>query len=457
MLPPDFVQQMQSLLGPAEWPDFEAALAAPPPVSIRLHPAKRPTDLALLPTAEAHVAWHPDGRYLPERPVFTLDPLHHAGAYYVQEASSMFLYEAVRQSVDFSKTLKIIDLCAAPGGKTTLLATLCAGHDAQLTANEVIRSRTPILRDNLERWGASSVVTTSAEADELATALTGRYDLAVVDAPCSGEGLFRKDPDATREWSPESVSLCAARQRRILQAAADLLAPDGVLVYSTCTYNRAENEDNVAWLCHELSFEKKDLHVPAEWGITATDGGYRFMPHRTRGEGFFLSVLKKKGGDAPPRWSLPTAFRSLTPVPKLQTPELRQWVDGFEQYRFFQTPTGEVLAWPATDEPDLLLMDKSLKMKWFGCRVGAFKGKDLIPDHALAMSHLLAEGVARLDLSREQALIFLKKETFDVPEATPRGWAVACYGGLPLGWVKVLPNRLNNYLPPERRIRMEVR
>ncbi|MEO6758980.1 MAG: RsmB/NOP family class I SAM-dependent RNA methyltransferase, partial [Saprospiraceae bacterium] len=242
MLPPPFERQMQVLLG-AAWPNFAAALGTPAPVSIRLNPAKHLPE-PLLPT-EAAVPWHPQGRYLAERPVFTLDPGFHAGGYYVQEASSMFLYEALRQTVDFSKKLNVLDLCAAPGGKSTLLADL-VGPDSLLVANELIRSRVNSLRENLEKWGAPNVAVTSGEAGDFA-GLEGFFDLIVADAPCSGEGLFRKDPAAMGEWSPAAVELCSLRQQRILSEVLPALAPGGILVYSTCTYNTAENEAQVEW------------------------------------------------------------------------------------------------------------------------------------------------------------------------------------------------------------------
>lgn len=449
MLPSPFERQMQQLLPPEEYAAFMAALQAPPPVSIRMNPQKsssvqRPT---------SNVPWHPLGFYLAERPVFTLDPSFHAGAYYVQEASSMFFYEALRQTVDFSKKLKVLDLCAAPGGKSTLLADLLS-PESLLVANEVIRSRVGVLRENLEKWGASNIAVTSAEVEELA-ALEGFFDVVVADAPCSGEGLFRKDADAVREWSPANVELCSARQRRILAAAAAALAPGGVLAYSTCTFNRSENEGNASWLTQNFDLELLRLKIPAEWGIVETEGGYRFFPHRVRGEGFFISIFRKKEGVLK-KQNPSSAFKSLKPLAKNLVPEAARWLKAGADIRFFQTPSGEVLALPAALEGEYLFLDKFLKNKWFGTAVGEFKGKDFVPSHALALSQLVSPGLPALDLSREQALLFLKKETFDVPPETPRGWALARFEGLNLGWVKVLPGRMNNYLPPERRIRMDI-
>jgi 16S rRNA C967 or C1407 C5-methylase (RsmB/RsmF family)/NOL1/NOP2/fmu family ribosome biogenesis protein len=444
---------MQQLLGP-EFPAFEAALQAPPPVSIRLNAAKPPADPGLLPALDSPVPWCPDGFYLPERPVFTLDPLFHAGAYYVQEASSMFLDEALRQTVDFSRRLRVLDLCAAPGGKSTLTASRLQ-PGSLLVANEVIRSRVGVLRENLEKWGLSQVAVCSAEAEEIA-ALEGWFDVIVTDAPCSGEGLFRKDPDAIREWSPAQVDLCAARQRRILAAAVTALAPGGVLLYSTCTYNRAENEENTDWLVREFALEPLRLEVPAEWGVVETGGGYRFFPHRLRGEGFFLAALRKTddGPVKPP--SAAAAFKSLQPLPKALVPAARPWLYPEADVRLFQTPGGDVLALSNALENDYLVLDKVLKNKWFGVNIGEIKGKDLVPSHALSLNEWVSPERPGVELSREQALLFLKKETFDLPPGTPQGWTLGRYGGLNLGWMKVLSNRFNNYLPVERRIRMRV-
>jgi len=472
---------MQQLLG-SDYTAFAAALQEPPPVSIRYN-AGRNQQPATSNQQTTPILWHPQGRYLPERPVFTLDPTLHAGAYYVQEAASMFLREALRQVVDFSKPLKVLDLCAAPGGKSTLLADMLSegvqrrvahlegvphvapeqgvpllslSPDSLLVANEVIKTRVAPLRENLERWGCPNVAVVSAEA-EVFGAMQGWFDVVVCDAPCSGEGLFRKDPDSVREWSPEAVELCAARQRRILAAAVEAVAPGGVLAYSTCTYNRSENEDNAAWLAAEFDLEPLRLAVPADWGITVGEqGGCRFFPHRTRGEGFFIAIFRKKNDDSPPRHVPLAQFAQLKPLPKNAVPEATRWLRPDVEARFFQTPSGEVLALPAALESHFLFLDKHLKAKWFGLNMGEFKGKDFIPSHALALSRWASPALPALSLSREQALFFLKKETFPVPPATPLGWTLAQYEGLNLGWIKLLPNRMNNYLPPERRIRMAV-
>lgn len=459
---------MQAQIG-AEWPLLEAALQTTPPVSIRLNPRKtvdvgrRTLDFSphsptlpanKQPVNQSPIPWHPNGFYLSERPVFTLDPVFHAGAYYVQEASSMFLYEALRQTVDFSKPLKILDLCAAPGGKSTLMLDM-ASPDSLLISNETIRPRTGPLRENLERWGSPNVAVTSGEVEEFA-ALEGWFDVVLADAPCSGEGLFRKDPDAMREWSLPQVEFCAARQRRILAAAVQALKPGGILLFSTCTYNSQENDENAKWLAKTFDVEPITLEIPVDWGIVQTAaGGAQFYPHHLQGEGFFLAVFRKKEDDS--KKHTPAArYKNITPLPKNLAPLAAAWLDPSVEARFFLTPSGEVLALPAMLEPDYLMLDKFLKTKWFGTNIGEFKGKDFVPSHALALSRLAAPALPGVDLTRQQALLFLKKETFDPPVGAPLGWTLARFEGLNLGWLKILPNRLNNYLPQERRIRMSL-
>jgi 16S rRNA C967 or C1407 C5-methylase (RsmB/RsmF family)/NOL1/NOP2/fmu family ribosome biogenesis protein len=448
MLPESFILQMKSLLGDS-YPDFEAAMNAPAPISIRWAPGNASHVPGTIP-----VPWHPDAVYLPERPVFTLDPAFHAGAYYVQEASSMFLYEALRRSVDFDRRIRVLDLCAAPGGKSTLLVSMLR-PDSLLVANEVIRSRVSVLRENLEKWGYPNVAVTSADPEVFADKLSGFFDVVVADAPCSGEGLFRRDPDAVQEWSPAHVDFCSARQRSILSSAVEALAPGGVLAFSTCTFNRKENEDNAAWLAETFGLEILHPVLPSEWGITDTEGGYRFFPHRVKGEGFFISLFRKPGEPEQAN-AASSSFISLKPLPKAMVPEAGSWLSDPSSFHLFQVPSGEILALPASLEPDYLIVDKALKNKWFGVNIGEFKGRDFIPSHALALSRIVSPALPAADLPKDQALLYLKRESFTLPEGIPMGWVLARYAGYNLGWMKVLPNRINNYLPAERRIRMDL-
>jgi 16S rRNA C967 or C1407 C5-methylase (RsmB/RsmF family)/NOL1/NOP2/fmu family ribosome biogenesis protein len=450
-LPPAFVRQMQDLLG-NEFASFETSLREDAPVSVRHNPKKVPTSALTLALGDK-VAWHPNAHYLLERPIFTLDPAFHAGAYYVQEASSMFLHEALRQAMDLSKPIKALDLCAAPGGKSTLL--LDTLHPESLVlANEVIRSRINPLKDNLCKWGRVNTAISGAEAEHFA-ALPGFFDLIVADAPCSGEGMFRKDPDAIKEWSPDHVQHCALRQRRILSAAVEALAGGGVLAFSTCTFNVAENDENAAWLESEFDLERINLSLDPAWGILEKGGNHHFFPHRTKGEGFYIALFRKKG-ETPNKRQNTTAYKMLKPLPKAQVPGLREWIgEGFD-LSYYLTAQDDVIAFPTALEPDFLRLDQVLSAKWYGVHLGAFKGKDFIPAHALALNEILAARQPRIELDREQALLYLKRENFNVNSAS-MGWALASYQGLPLGWMKILPNRINNYLPAEWRIRMDLR
>lgn len=442
---------MQGLLGDA-WPLLEAALQSSPPVSIRFNPSKA-VDRVYWPEVSASVPWHPDGHYLKQRPVFTLDPMLHAGAYYVQEASSMFVYEALRQHRP-EGPLRVLDLCAAPGGKSTLLAAML-GPDDLLLSNEVIRQRTGPLRENLERWGISNLAVANADSEDF-TALEGYFDVILTDAPCSGEGLFRKDPDAIKEWSLPNVELCAGRQRRILAAAVQALKPGGLLLYSTCTYNAMEDEDNAHWLQTQFDLQALTIQTPPEWGIEGNGAnGYHFYPHKLAGEGFYLAAFRKAAGEIPKR-NTPAHFAKLKALPKAQLAQLPPVFRDSSALNFYLTPTEEIIALPKHLETDFLILDKVLKNKWFGVLAGTFKGRDFIPAHGLAMSLEISAALPALELSREDALRFLKKETFDLPSGAANGWTLARFAGLNLGWMKVLPNRMNNYLPQERRIRMEI-
>lgn len=420
-------------------------------MSIRLNPRKPAFDTAGLDP----VPWCEDGFYLPERPVFTLDPLFQAGAYYVQEASSMLLAEALRQTANLKRPLRVLDLCAAPGGKTTLLASMLP-PDSMLIANEVIRTRIPILRENVEKWGYPNMVIANHDPDDFA-GLAGFFDVVLVDAPCSGEGLFRKDVAARQEWSEENVQTCSARQKRILAAAAPLLDEKGILIYSTCTYNDSENVQNVQFLM-ENGFKNRQLDLPPEWNImerqTGTSVGYQCYPHRVRGEGFFISVFQKTSF-APALKTSSRPFRDWRPLRPRETTEVRGWLANPDQFSYWTKPNLDVVAVPVALEKALYLVNDVLKNKGFGLDLGTFKGTDFIPAHALALSTALAPGLSGVELSREDALRYFKKENLVMDESV-RGWLLARHKGLPLGWMKGVGNRVNNYLPKDWRIRMEI-
>ena len=450
-LPEAFREQMQVQLD-TDFEAFRAALATEPPVSIRLNPAK-PVAGENITTGLSQVLWHPQGYYLPERPVFTLDPIFHAGGYYVQEASSMVLEQVLRQVFPRQHPLKALDLSAAPGGKSTLLASWLP-EGSLLLANEVIRSRVTILKENLDRWGYSNTFTSSYDPEAF-SGMNGFFDVVLVDAPCSGEGLFRKDPDAVNEWSVDHVQMCSLRQRRILAAAVKLVAPGGLLLYSTCTYNRFENEQNADWLVREQGLTPVELDLPAEWDVVSKGIGYQMYPHLVRGEGFYFAAFRQMRGfgfQGKPQRN----FTKLIPISRKQEAAMSDWLQDADQFFYLQRPDDTVLMAPASLRQDLLTVDRTLPQGVWMREAGQFKGKDFIPAHPLALSIDISTDLPYVELDRELSLQFLKKENLVLPDA-PKGWLLARHRGLNLGWMKNLGNRMNNYLPKDWRIRMDIR
>jgi 16S rRNA C967 or C1407 C5-methylase (RsmB/RsmF family)/NOL1/NOP2/fmu family ribosome biogenesis protein len=417
-------------------------------VSIRLNAEKSMDDG---PLTMDNVPWCPHGRYLSKRPSFTLDPLFHAGAYYVQEASSMFIWQAVKQLVGTDTQKKVLDLCAAPGGKSTLLASYFT--DGLVVANEVIKSRASILVENITKWGSDHVIVTNNDPSHFQS-LPGYFDLMVIDAPCSGSGLFRKDPDAINEWSVDNVQLCSQRQQRILADILPALKEDGILIYSTCSYSVEEDEAIADWLVSEMDMESKEIPVDAAWGIVETRSaiqqayGYRFYPNKLKGEGFFIAAFQKKSVSDDMRLK----EQSLSFPSKQETEQVNTFIKIPDQYCLFKQ--GEsIRAIKKEWLTDLKQLAKCLYIKKAGIEIGEIKGKDVIPAHELAVSSLSAT-FAPVPLTQEQALQYLRRKEILLPDA-PRGWNLVSYGGLPLGWVKVLPNRVNNYYPAEWRILKE--
>jgi 16S rRNA C967 or C1407 C5-methylase (RsmB/RsmF family) len=298
-LPPSLIASLQHIPGFDE-PAFRQVHAQVVPLtSIRINPAKMPADLFSKHFGAATaVPWNSDGYYLKERPAFTLDPLLHAGAYYVQEASSMFVAEAMRQCCDLTQPIKVLDLCAAPGGKSTLLQSILP-EGSLLVSNEVIKARVNILAENITKWGAPNVVVTNNDPQHFQR-LPGFFDVIVVDAPCSGSGLFRRDPAAIGEWSENNVALCSQRQQRILADVLPALKEGGILIYATCSYSRQEDEDIIEWLADCEQMDSIALELQPQWGITQTGtrnaAGYRFFPDKVQGEGFFIACFTKKKG-----------------------------------------------------------------------------------------------------------------------------------------------------------------
>ena len=455
-LPIPFENTMRQLLGD-DYEDFRKALLGEPAVSIRLNPAK----WHATPENYEAVPWASNAYYLPERPAFTFDPLLHAGGYYVQEASSMFVEQAIRQHLGEARVA--LDLCAAPGGKSTLLRSLLP-EECVLVSNEVMRPRAQVLAENITKWGHPRCVVTSNYPADF-TPLEGLFDLIVVDAPCSGEGMFRKDETAVAEWSPENVEVCWRRQRDILTDIWPTLRPGGLLIYSTCTFNTEEDEKNVRWMMDELGAELLPIATDAAWGITPslTDEvahAYRFLPGRTQGEGFFLATLRKGGEATPQNDSIQPCTKRKKGKSKAAPSVLPPWEAkgkawlASERTYAYKAVEANIVAIPADMEQLYATLSEQLHLIKAGITLAEQKGRDAIPAHELAMStELSPTAFARCELSYADALRYLRREAIVLPTDVPRGFVIVTYREVPLGFVKNLGTRANNLYPNEWRIR----
>jgi 16S rRNA C967 or C1407 C5-methylase (RsmB/RsmF family)/NOL1/NOP2/fmu family ribosome biogenesis protein len=428
---------------------FEAVHTAGEQVtSIRWNPFKKIEGPSLFSHTE-QVPWCPDGMYLPERPSFTLDPAFHAGAYYVQEASSMFVWHVLDQLIGKETAgKKILDLCAAPGGKSTLLNTYF--KDGLLVANEVIKIRASILAENLAKWGSSNVVVTNNDPAHFQS-LPGYFDLVMADAPCSGSGLFRKDPDAIAEWSEDNVQLCSQRQQRILADVLPALKQGGILIYSTCSYSVEEDETIADWLVDEMGMEPVPLTVPTEWGIVETSSprhsapAYRFYPDKLKGEGFFIAVFRQGQASMYKKQK----EQSLLSPSKQEMQLLADLMPLTTEMAFFKQGDA-IRGISAPWLTGLKQLASSLYIRKAGTEIGHLKGRDIVPSHELALSLLPLDHLPSIELRMEEALQYLRRKEFQAN--ADKGWNLVRYKQLPLGWVKVLSNRINNYYPVEWRV-----
>ncbi len=442
--PEDFRTRMAQQLGP-QWASFEDAHQHPPPVSIRINPNKRkePGDIP--------VPWAKDGFYLRERPSFTLDPSFHGGSYYVQEASSMFLEQAFRHVTDSAHSINVLDLCAAPGGKSTHLLSLL-NNKSLLVSNEVIRSRASILAENIQKWGSDNVIVTNSDPQKFKS-ITGFFDVILIDAPCSGEGMFRKDPESINAWSAENVRHCEKRQQRILMDLWPALKEGGYLIYATCTYNTLENEENLNWLSDNNDVEFVKLQLQPSWNIEEVFDrdviGYRFYPHRVNGEGLFMAVVRKKSGEREMRVK---QRESLTTPSKKIISQCNSWIDGASEKAFFQHHD-QIRFFPGAKMPELAMLSKSLYIVNAGTLLATTKHDKLVPEHAASLSQSInKQHFETINVTQSEALQYLRKEPLSFA-GIAKGFALIQYNGLPLGWVNVLDNRINNLYPPGWRIR----
>ncbi|HVF98092.1 MAG TPA: hypothetical protein VM871_12250 [Flavisolibacter sp.] len=470
-LPEDFLQSLDGITGFNREAFEQVHAEAQPPTSIRINEAKtsinhpQPTidnaDSAghHSPSADhcelaggnhSPVPWCQMGFYLRQRPSFTFDPLFHAGCYYVQEASSMFLEQALLQLIDLSQPLKALDLCAAPGGKSTHIQSLLS-PGSLVVSNEVIKQRSLALTDNIMRWGCSNAFVVNNDPKAFQK-LPGYFNLLVVDAPCSGSGLFRKDAEAVDEWSLHNVALCSQRQQRILADALPALKVGGLLVYSTCSYSREEDEAIMDWLVEEMSLENLGLSIETFDGIVETSSpragavGYRFYPDKLKGEGFFLSCFRKNTAERSNNKLRPLKAEILSVTDKKV---IAGWMKeaGFEYLRFRQS----VYAVPDKLLDEFFILSSALNIQYAGMPVGdVLKGK-LVPHHALALSTVARKDLPALDLTYDDAIRYLQRQELSFQPQTT-GWQAVRYNGYNLGWVNVLQNRVNNYYPKEIRI-----
>ncbi len=437
------------------------------------------------------VEWCAHGRILQERPQFTLDPHFHAGSYYVQDSSSMFVGHAFRHllagiSKPAVRPVRVLDLCAAPGGKTTDMAASLReafGDDFLLVSNEVMKVRAGVLADNVALWGDPNVVVTSDDPRAFSV-LPGFFDIVVADVPCSGEGMFRKDEEAQRQWSVDNVALCEARQKRIVADVWPSLAPGGIFIYSTCTFNRYENDGNVRWIADELGAEPlfaDDVLKPGS-GVIKTAWGYSLVPGHVEGEGQYCSALRKIQSDFSDS-GIPFANEGVFangsrkndnpyakkgdfangnrkksgPYAKESVSANGSEVSGLFTIEIYIKQRGEtVIAVPKNLAQDLAVLESALHVIAAGCAAGTFKGQTLVPDADMALSIVFnREAFPVAEVDRRTALAFLHRDAIMLPDA-PKGYVTIIFEGIPLGFVKNLGNRCNNLHPQSRRIRMNI-
>ncbi len=442
-LPAQFNERMRNQLG-EYWESFQKALLEPAPVSIRYNPKKNHSVIST-----EQIPWCELGVFMYQRPIFTLDPDFHAGAYYVQEASSMLIEQAWRSVNPKNKSVKVLDLCASPGGKSTHLLSLMS-EDSLLVSNEVIQNRVPALIDNISKWGYPNVVVTNLDPKFFAR-LEGFFDIILIDAPCSGEGLFRKDSNSINEWSVENTKNCALRQRRILNDILPALKKEGHLVYSTCTYNPDENITQIESLTEKQGMSCIAIPLDKSWGIQQINSnsaiGYQCMPHLTKGEGFFISVLQNTSGS----YKEIRVQKKLSEVfPKNFNPS--SWLSNKQNWFIFESFDKEYSFVPESIKSQIEQLISQIPVKKVGTHFVTIKGKDVLPSHLLALSIYKSDSLPFVPLEIENSQEFLRKNNLTI-EYPGDGWQMVSYHNNALGWINATSGRLNNKLPKEYRIK----
>jgi 16S rRNA C967 or C1407 C5-methylase (RsmB/RsmF family)/NOL1/NOP2/fmu family ribosome biogenesis protein len=447
MIPIEFINRI-STQKYINVPALLKALDDPSPVSIRINTSK----WKKIPAESERVPWCDNGYYLKSRPSFTLDPLFHSGCYYPSEASGMFLAEVIRQTSNTSENLRILDLCAAPGGKSTHISEIIRSGSL-LVANDAIRSRAAILSETISKWGTGNVLVTQNDPSSFGR-LPGYFDIIVVDAPCSGEGMFRTEI-ARNEWSVGNTAHCPERQKRILTDVWPALKENGILIYSTCTFNPEENEENLRCLSEKQEAESIKINISEFHGITEIEAGrisgYGFYPDKVRGEGFFISALRKKEKQN----SIYIKSQKRTNLkPDKKDFETTNRLTLLPENRIFKWGD-EILSVPCNMDEYLFLFD-NLKILNSPQKLFTVKNKSYIPSQELALSaNMKKEAFPVNEISLSESLAYLKRDNFTLKNA-PVGWNIVTYQGISLGFVNNIGNRVNNYFPVEWRIRMNL-
>ena len=423
MLPQEFLQRMEKRLG-EEYPAYLESLERPRAVALRFDPMKRIPELPFL---QEPVPWEPMGSYYDPQSRPGLHPYHEAGVYYMQEASAM----APVVLLDPQPGERICDLCAAPGGKSTQIAGRLRG-EGLLLCNEIEPKRAKILSRNIERMGIGNALVTNEHPARLAERFVGFFDRVLVDAPCSGEGMFRKEEAAVTDWSVETVRMCADRQRQILHSAAQMVRPGGRLVYSTCTFAPEENEETVAVFL-ESHPEFYPEAVDAPWFVKSDHESFRLLPHKLKGEGHFAAVLRRKGDeevvcDSPKSDKLPKEWLDFAKELGITLPAGRPI--------FF----GQSLYWAPQAMPDIA----RLKVMRPGLELGIVKKGRFEPAHALALWLKDCENLQSFPADSDEMSRFLHG---DVVPSGKRGWCLVQVDGYSIGWGKGDGTVLKNHYP----------
>lgn len=456
-LPNAFLKRMKEQLGD-EFQDFINSMALPPVVSLRINPQKKTGKFEFA----DKIPWFEGGKYLEKRPDFVFDPLIHAGAYYVQEASSMF----TAKFPDFSKDMVVLDLCAAPGGKSTLFLSMMSPGSI-LFSNEMVHKRAEILYENLVKWGSPMVVQTCNTSKDFKK-FTNIFDVILVDAPCSGEGLFRKSPKYVQEWREGKSKQCAWVQKDLLETAFALLKEGGILIYATCTFSSKENDEVAKWFLTTYKGEIQPHHIEIsnQWKIIeeliqTNDGKkqklYKFYPHKLKGEGFFTTAFIKTKGKRPDKFSQKEKFPSLKKADLDIRKEVEKFANIPANYSCYLRDD-QVLILPDKYLSIISLAYDQLDVMKAGIHAGTFNKKNrvFIPSHEMAMSQFIRNDFPSLELDEKNALKYLKKELINVDSHLEGGWLLAKYRGLALGWLKKSDKKLNNFYPRSWKIRKEL-